>query len=363
MSPQTRERARRLSLEIAELSESIGRPVRIMEVCGTHTVSLRRHGIHSLLPEAVTLVSGPGCPVCVTPTGYIDNALSLIESGRCAVATFGDMLKVPGSDGRTPAEAGRDGRVRMIYSPLQLEALSADLEPSVEFLVFLAIGFETTIPVILRSAADAFARGDRRLLYYTAFKLVPPALTALLDDPDHGLDGFLLPGHVSMVIGADAYDFLESYGVPGAIAGFEPIQMLRGIRSLLRSIASGESNVTNEYSSVVRAGGNKKALGLMDRMLEPADALWRGIGRIPASSLAFKEEFGSLDASRVLSLVESEVPDPPGCICGSVIRGRAQPSECRHFAGSCTPDRPIGPCMVSSEGTCAASFRFGPAEA
>ena len=333
--------------------------VRIMEVCGTHTVAIRRSGVHSLLPENILLVSGPGCPVCVTPTSYVDNALHLLDKTAATVVSFGDMLKVPGSDGRNLAGYLGSGRVRIVYSPAELIPIARD---SAEAVVFLAIGFETTIPTVAAAFLEARRAGIENLFLYTAFKTVPPALRALLDSPDRNLDGLLLPGHVSVIIGQQPYLFLEQPGgVPGVITGFEPLDLLEGISAVLKQVARGERRVENAYTRAVRAGGNPKARQIMDRLLEPVDALWRGLGRIPASGLAMAPAFRDADAELHFSLPPLFNVEPPGCLCAQVLQGRVLPADCSLFAKRCTPETPVGPCMVSSEGTCAASFRYGDA--
>ena len=336
-----------------KIAVELGHPVRIMEVCGTHTVSLRRHGIHSILPDSIRLISGPGCPVCVTPVSYIDNAIKLIEQEDVTIATFGDMVRIPGSDGRSLSSFRSE--VDIVYSPSQLIELA---ESRTKPVVFLGIGFETTIPTVLRAISKANERNIEHLYFYTSFRLVQPALEALLAESDHGIDGFLLPGHVSIILGGDGYGFLSPFGIPGAITGFEAVEILTGINSLLSSVARRRGAITNDYAYVVRPEGNPKALRLMAEMLEPADAIWRGLGTIPASSLVLNDRFRHFDAARRFGLVERVAGDAGGCRCGEVISGRTLPPECRHFGSRCTPEDPVGPCMVSSEGTCAAYLRY-----
>ena len=349
--------ARGLVTEIETAAESIGRTVRIMEVCGTHTVELRKQGIQSLLPPTVSLVSGPGCPVCVTPSGYIDNALQLIAEGRACVATFGDLVKVPGASGRTLSSETGTGRVKIVYSPRELVGIARESRLPV---VFLAVGFETTAPTILSALLEARESGVTNLFLYTAFKTVPPALRFLLANPDHGIDGFLLPGHVSVIIGSDAYSFLEGgSGRPGVITGFEGIDMLIGILWVLRQIAGGESRVQNAYPRAVKPGGNPRALELIARTLQPGDDRWRGLGSIPGASLGLKPWLEGSDAVREFDIPPALDVEPPGCLCSRVIAGMSTPPQCALFGTRCTPDDPVGPCMVSSEGTCAAYFRYG----
>ena len=352
-----RDLASELTAEIESTAAGIGRPVRIMEVCGTHTVELRRQGIHSLLPRGITLVSGPGCPVCVTPAGYVDNALGLAESGRAIIASFGDMLKVPGSSGRTLASLSAAGRARLVYSPTELVGMARGAGAPV---VFLAVGFETTIPTIMSALLEAQNRGVDNLYLYTAFKTVPAALRFLLANPAHGIDGFLLPGHVSVVIGADAYGFLEQTGGrPGVITGFEALDMLLGILLVLRQVRKGTRRVENAYPRAVRPGGNPLARQLMETLLEPTDEAWRGLGVIPGAALGLRPALSARDAAKVFSLPMAADAEAPGCICARVVAGMATPPQCPLFGTRCTPDDPVGPCMVSSEGTCAAYFRYG----
>ena len=359
-SLQDRRLAAPLLEEIRKTAADIPGNARVMEVCGTHTVAIRRSGVHSLLPDNILLVSGPGCPVCVTPTSYIDNALHLLETTKATIVSFGDMLKVPGSDGRNLAGYLGRGRVRIVYSPAEMLPIARE---SAEAVVFLAIGFETTIPTVAAAFLQARRAGIENLFLYTAFKTVPPALRALLDSPDRNLDGFLLPGHVSVIIGEQPYLFLEKRGgVPGVITGFEPLDLLQGISAVLKQIARGQQRVENTYTRAVRSGGNPKAREIMEQLLEPVDALWRGFGRIQASGLVLNQAFRDADAQLQFSLPPLRNVEPPGCLCAQVLQGRVLPAECSLFGKRCTPETPVGPCMVSSEGTCAASFRYGDAE-
>jgi len=349
--------ARQVVTEITAVAGRIGRPVKLMEVCGTHTVELRKQGIHSLLPREVILVSGPGCPVCVTPSGYIDNALRLVSGGRAVVATFGDLMKVPGASGSTLASLSGTGRVKMVYSPRELITLARQSALPV---VFLAVGFETTVPTIVSALEQAREQGIRNLLLYTAFKTVPPALRFLLSDPSHGIDGFILPGHVSVIIGSDAYSFLEEEGGrPGVITGFDGVDMLVGILALLRLVEAGTRAVKNAYPRVVSKEGNVTAQALVSRTLQPRSETWRGLGVVPGAALGLREPLADADAERVLGIPPAEDREAPGCLCARVIAGAARPPQCTLFGTRCTPDDPVGPCMVSSEGTCAAWFRYG----
>ncbi len=351
-----RERAERLAVEIRRTAQKLDRDIRIMEVCGTHTVSLRRYGIHSLLPRSVHLISGPGCPVCVTPSGFVANALRLIEDHRLTIATFGDMVKVPDPDGKSLSGHLGSGKVRIIYSPLELIEMAAETDGP---LVFLGIGFETTIPAVVSVFERARDRRVRNLFLSAAFKTVPPALRAIVSDPECAIDAFLLPGHVSVVIGVEPYRFLaEEYGLPGVIAGFEPVDMLGAILRILVQLAERKPAIENAYPRAVRNSGNAAALAIMERTLVPGSALWRGLGRMEGSGLRLRDEYREMDADRVFSLPEIVDHDPPGCLCGRVIQGKTTPPECPLFGRSCTPDQPVGPCMVSSEGTCAAYLKY-----
>jgi hydrogenase expression/formation protein HypD len=344
---------------IREAASRIGRTVRLMEVCGTHTVELRKQGIHSLLPQSIRLVSGPGCPVCVTPTGYIDNAIDIARGGRALVASFGDMLKVPGSNAETLGSLAGRGLVKMVYSPAELVALAAAAARPV---VFLAIGFETTIPTVVSALLAARERGIDNLLLYTAFKTIVPALRLLLARKGTGVDAFLLPGHVSAIIGSDAYAFLsEPGGLPGVVTGFEPLDMLLGILLALRQVETGTRQVVNAYPRAVKAGGNEKALRLMADTLEPRSDPWRGLGRIEGGSRGLRPELARFDAEVRFSLPSPVDAEPPGCLCAKVISGEVDPIACPLFASRCTPENPVGPCMVSAEGSCAAWLHYGQA--
>lgn len=333
-----------------------GRQINIMEVCGTHTMAIARYGIRDILPSNVELISGPGCPVCVTPAGYIDAAIALAEKG-ITVVSFGDMLAVPGARSTLAECRARGGAVEVCYSPMRaLELAGAHPEREV---VFLAIGFETTIaPVVcLVEQAERLGLGNVSLL--TAFKLVPPALHALLSDPSIRIDAFLCPAHVSAIIGSDAYrPFAEAYHVPCVVAGFEPLDILYGIQGILEQMLCGEARVANEYARVVTAGGNRKAQEIMAATLRPVDAEWRGIGVIPQSGLGLKPDYARYDAECRHGVKIEQGGENPACSCGEVLKGKMKPPACALFGGGCTPAHPVGPCMVSAEGTCAAYYKY-----
>jgi hydrogenase expression/formation protein HypD len=345
-----------LRRRITEMAAEIDR-VHIMEVCGTHTMAISRYGIRSILPDNIELVSGPGCPVCVTDAGYVDAAVKLAQRGMI-LATFGDLLHVPGSE-RSLAECRAQGAsLEVCYSPTT--ALNLAAEHPDKDIVFLAVGFETTIPPVTSLIPLAIEKGLHNISLLTAFKLVPPALEALLADPELRIDAFLCPAHVSAIIGADAYrPFTGPRGVPCVIAGFEPLDILLGIVQILEQIQVGDAKVDNQYARVVKSGGNPKARALMEQFLKPVDATWRGLGAVPRSGLGLKAEYEAYDAEIRHSISIQRGKEPPGCLCGEVIKGKTRPPKCPMFGKRCAPDHPVGPCMVSSEGTCSAYFRYG----
>lgn len=336
-----------------------GRPVKIMEVCGTHTVSIAKNGLRGVMPEWITLLSGPGCPVCVTANADIDTAIAIARRPDTIVTTFGDMMKVPGSYSSLTREKA-DGRdVRIVYSPLDAISL-AEQNPDKQ-VVFVAVGFETTVPLIAASILRAQAEGIENFSVFSSHKTVPAALGALVNDPEVQVDAFILPGHVSTIIGMEPYRFLaEEYEVPGVIAGFEPLDMLQAIYMIVKQLKDGRSEIEIAYRRGVEPQGNEHAREMVDRVFEPIDADWRGIGVIPGTGLGIRDEFAHYDATRRFAL-ELDIPEPKeikGCQCGDVLRGIVLPFECKLFNHGCTPEHPIGPCMVSSEGSCAAYYRY-----
>ncbi len=328
----------------------------LMEVCGSHTMAIARYGIRDILPASVRLVSGPGCPVCVTPAGYLDAALELAARG-ITIATFGDMLGVPASTGSLREARAGGAAIEICYSPD--DALALALAHPEREVVFLAIGFETTVAPVINLVPRAIAAGAGNLSLLCAFKTIPTAVGVLLGDPAMRIDGLLCPAHVSAIIGADAYEpAVRAYRVPCVIAGFEPLDILMGIEGLLRQVGAGEARVENQYSRVVRPGGNPRARRLIETYLEPADADWRGIGTIPGSGLAIREPFAAFDAARRHGVSTAGGREHPGCRCGDVVRGMLAPTDCPLFGTGCTPEHPVGPCMVSSEGSCAAYLKY-----
>lgn len=349
----------RLLGEIRQLTAGREKTLRLMEVCGTHTVSIFRAGLRQLLPVEVELVSGPGCPVCVTPDGYMDEAIAYADMEDVIVATFGDMLKVPGSSSSLAEAMARGGDVRIVYSPL--DALTIAKENPDKKVVFLAVGFETTAPTAAAAVLAAERENVGNFFLLPAQKLVPPAIRALLADEDFRIDGFILPGHVAVVTGSEYFSFLaEEYHLPGVVAGFSPTELLRGIYRLVRQAAAGEARIENEYKSVVRPEGNPAAQEMMARVYETCAAEWRGLGTIPASGLRLRDMYRRFDfsAARPLDLPPAP-PKKSGCRCGEVLRGKITPKECKLFGTACVPEHAAGPCMVSAEGVCAAWHKYG----
>jgi hydrogenase expression/formation protein HypD len=347
--------ARSLVARIVSLAR---KPVRLMEVCGTHTTAIFRHGIRSMLPREITLLSGPGCPVCVTDQADIDAFVDLARRPEVIVTTFGDLMRVPGSGSSLQGQKGEGADVRVIYSPLDAVEL-AGRTPDKE-IVFLGVGFETTAPTIAAAIVTARQAGVSNFSVYAAHKTVPAALCALSAGGPLRIDGFLLPGHVSVIIGAEAYrPFFEQYRVPAVVAGFEPSDILQAVLMLVQQIAEGRPALENAYQRAVSPQGNTMARKLLGEVFESSDARWRGIGTIPGSGLALRPEFAAFDAVQRFGLVIKPVPEPKGCACGQILTGLKTPLECALFRIRCNPLNPVGPCMVSSEGTCAAYYRYG----
>jgi hydrogenase expression/formation protein HypD len=342
---------------VRSIEHAADRPMKLMEVCGTHTVAIARFGLRDVMPENVTLLSGPGCPVCVTANRDIDFAIELGRLPGVALTTFGDMMKVPGSYSSLAREKA-DGRdVRVVYSPLDAVRMAED-EPETQ-IVFLGVGFETTAPAIAATIKTAAARGLKNFTVLSVHKTVPGALEALVNDPEVAIDGFILPGHVSTIIGPEPYRFIaEKYHVPGVATGFEPIDVLQGVLMLAKQVQEGRAEIEIAYQRGVNADGNPTARALIDEVFEPTDSEWRGIGVIPGTGLAIRDSFAGFDAAKRFDVTVPEPKEIVGCQCGDVLRGVVLPFQCRLFGKGCTPEHPIGPCMVSSEGSCAAYYRY-----
>jgi len=336
------------------------KPMRIMEVCGSHTVAISRAGIKALLPGHIGLVSGPGCPVCVTSAEDIERAIQLACLPDVIFTTFGDMLRVPGASGSLECVKAHKSQVVTVYSPMEALAL-AQATPQKQ-VVFYGVGFETTSPAIAATILSAARQEVGNFSVFSVHKLVPPALKALLSCPDISLDGFILPGHVSAILGSQPYEFIsQDYQRPGVIAGFEAVDILEAILMLARLHEANRADIQIQYQRVVNVEGNPQARRIMAEVFEPAEADWRGLGRIPASGLKIQPQFARFDAALRFPLPEIPVKEPEGCACGEVLRGLIQPAECGLFGQVCTPENPVGPCMVSSEGSCAAFFKYSAA--
>jgi len=364
-SPLWRDRALAASAlsEIERLSSvaagRTGGQVNFMEVCGTHTMAIAASGMRRLLPKELRMLSGPGCPVCVTSQGDIDRVLALAALPGAIITTFGDMMKVKGSKGldlNSMRALGAD--IRVVYSPLDAVDIAA-AEPERQ-VVFIGVGFETTAPVIAGAVVRAKKAGLKNFSSTAFFKLVPPALELLLSDPENRIHGFMLPGHVSAIIGMEPYRFVaEKYRVPCVITGFEPLDILAGINMLLKQVVAGKPRVEDEYFRAVRKGGNPAAIDLMAEVFTVCAASWRAIGTVNATGLEFSKAYASFDAVKRFRVPYSDAPEPKGCLCGKILLGRALPPDCPLFGEACSPSSAVGPCMVSSEGACAAWFKYG----
>jgi hydrogenase expression/formation protein HypD len=344
--------------ELHKLTAAINRPIKLMEVCGTHTVEIFRHGVRDVIPKSITLLSGPGCPVCVTSVRDVDASIAIAKNPGVIMTTFGDMMRVPGGT-QSLLEARSEGAdVRVLYSPI--DALALAQKEKDKTVVFFATGFETTSPLIAGTLAHAELAGTKNFTIYAAHKLVPPALKALLDSPDVKVDGFILPGHVSTIIGTKPYEFVASqYKIPSVVTGFEAKEVIEGILMIVRQIAQKRAAVEIQYTRVVKPEGNPRAVALLDKYFEPADAYWRGIGVIPGSGLKLKDTYSAFDANVKFHPPLSDGKEPDLCSCGDILRGVKIPTECPLFGTGCTPESPVGPCMVSTEGSCAAYYKYG----
>lgn len=347
-----------LLADIKRLAHQLaGQPLNIMEVCGTHTMAIYRHGLRSLLPENIHLISGPGCPVCVTPQGVIDAMIEIARQPNVIVCTFGDMLKVPGSESSLQEERARGAVVQVTYSPM--DALHIAKKHPGQEVVFLAVGFETTAPGIAATLRTAANEGISNFSVFPAMKLIPPALKALFSNPQLKIDGLLLPGHVSVILGCEAFQFIPTqYHCPCAIAGFEPGEILDGIHSLIEQAISREAVVANCYTPWVAKSGNLAAKKLLDEIFNIKDAAWRGLGTIPCSGY-YPHDHSPWDALKKFQVEIKNISEPPGCRCGEIISGISSPLACPLFGKNCLPNQPVGPCMVSSEGACAAAYKYG----
>jgi hydrogenase expression/formation protein HypD len=336
--------------------ETLGRQINIMEVCGTHTVSIFRNGIRSTLPGRIKLLSGPGCPVCVTDRSYIDAVLALAESDDCLIATYGDMIRVPGKGGSLETKQS-SANVKVVLSSEDALQLAKD-NPQKE-IVFVAVGFETTAPATAVVVKEAAAEGIDNFCVLSGHKLVVPAMRALVSEKNHKIDGFLCPGHVSVIIGYGAFaEIVEDFGRPCVVAGFEPMQIIEGLAEICRQFAAGKPELKSIYRAVVTEQGNTTAQKIIAECFEVADGYWRGLGKIEKSTLKLKDKYSRFDAFKKFNITETIREERNGCRCGEVLCGLIEPPECKLFAKSCTPQTPVGPCMVSSEGACSAWFKY-----
>ena len=345
--------------KIKELNKKIERSktINIMEVCGTHTMAIARYGIQQLLPSNINLISGPGCPVCVTSIQDIDWYLEIVKKEDVVAFSFGDLFKVPGTDSSLGLEKSKGRKIHLCYSPL--EAIEYALKNKSEKILFISIGFETTAPLTSVLIKRAHKEKIRNFFIFSTHKIIPPALKALLDDKEVKIDGLLLPGHVSAITGTGPFKFIpDKYKMPCVVTGFGAHDVLKAVLAILMQIINGSASVEIEYDRVVRPEGNPVALKLLDITFEPEDSYWRGIGRIAKSGLGIKDEFFFLDAKKEFPVKNLNSKEPSGCLCGDILKGIKKPTDCRLFAKTCVPDDPVGPCMVSSEGTCAAYFKY-----
>lgn len=343
---------------LARIDHRSKRPVRFMEFCGGHTVTIFRYGIRQALPETITMLSGPGCPICVTANADLDKAIALARIPGLVIATFGDALKVPGSRSSLQAARAEGADVRIVYSTL--DALRIAEENPEKQVVFLGIGFETTAPTIAASVLQAEEEGLTNYSVLSLHKLCPPVIKALLDSGEVALDGFICPGHVSAVTGSQAWEFIaRDYGISCIVAGFEPLDVLQSVDMLVAQVERGEPRVEIAYRRGVQPAGNTEALRLMDKVFDPCPADWRGMGTIPDSGLKLKGKYQRFDAEMVFDIDPGPTREPDGCICGEILKGVKTPHDCPLFGKTCTPEEPVGPCMVSSEGSCSTYYRYG----
>lgn len=338
---------------IREIRNNLKEPIALMEVCGTHTMAIARAGIKKMMPEYIKLLSGPGCPVCVTPQNIIDWTIELARQKNVIITTFGDMVRVPGSQGSLEIY-----HPKIVYSPR--DALTIAQDNPRKDVVFIGVGFETTSPTVAATILEARKKNIKNFYIVPAFKLIPPALEFIARSPRINVNGFILPGHVSTIIGSKPYTLIaQKYHLPGCISGFEPIDILLSIKNLVTQICKKQSYIEIEYNRVVKPEGNTTALKLLELVFEPVDSSWRGIGIIAGSGLTLKRIYQQFDATKKYDIKISESREPRGCICGKVLLGLKIPPECRLFGKKCTPASPVGACMVSSEGACAAYYRYG----
>jgi len=337
--------------------KALSRQVNIMEVCGTHTVSIFRNGIRTTLPKRLKLLSGPGCPVCVTDQNYIDTVLQLADRDDCLIATYGDMIRVPGKGGSLETKQP-SANVKIVLSSEDALQLAKDNPDKI--VVFVAVGFETTAPATAVVVKEAGENKFDNFCVLSGHKLVVPAMRALLSEKNHNIDAFLCPGHVSVIIGSGAFaEIVEHFNRPCVVAGFEPLQIIEGLGEICRQLSVGKAELKSIYTAVVTRQGNVTAQKIIAECFEPADGYWRGLGKIEKSTLKLKDKYSQFDALKRFNITETPGEDTSGCRCGEVLCGLIEPPECELFGKRCTVQTPVGPCMVSSEGACAAWFKYG----
>ena len=337
-----------------------GKPFTLMEVCGTHTMAIAKAGLRQLLPPSVRLISGPGCPVCVTPSGALDAVLDFAMRKDVILTTYGDLLRVPGSKRGDSLLARRalGADVRMVYSPMDALEMAKGTEKQV---VFFAVGFETTAPGTAACILAAQEEGVRNFSVLCLMKYTEPAIRAIVQDPACGIDGLICPGHVAAIVGSEAFGFLpKEYGLPAAVGGFEGEDVIRAVHALCRMREAGEASVVNEYARVVRPQGNPAAKAVLEQVFAPADDIWRGLGRIPMSGMRIHAQYADYDAAHRFAIagLDRDAEKTNGCRCGDILRGVLAPQGCPLFGRVCTPADPVGPCMVSGEGACAAAYKY-----
>jgi hydrogenase expression/formation protein HypD len=353
------EKAAALTKQITKLGQQLEKPIKIMEVCGGHTHSIFKYGIEDILPHNLELIHGPGCPVCVMPKGRLDDAIAISQHDNVILATFGDTMRVPGSHTSLLQAKARGADIRMVYSPLDSLQIARD-KPDKE-IVFFALGFETTAPSTALTILQAAAENITNFSMFSNHVLVIPALEALLDNPDLQLDGFIGPGHVSMVIGTEPYEFIShKYHKPIVVSGFEPLDILQSIWMLLQQLIENRCQVENQYNRLVEPAGNLVALQAINQVFTVRENFdWRGLGEIPKSGLKIRPEYAQFDAELKFTIPNLKVSDHKACQCGEILKGTLKPWQCKVFGTACTPETPIGTCMVSSEGACAAYYKYG----
>jgi len=343
---------------VEELKKAVTKPLRVMEVCGSHTMAIFRNGLRSILPEGMELVSGPGCPVCVTSASHMDAFIAMAQRPMVRVAIFGDLFRVPGTHTSLAQASSQGARVDIVYSPM--DALELAKKNPDELVVFLGVGFETTTPGIAATILAAKNQKVDNFVVFATQKIMPAPMEALLSDPKLKIDGLLCPGHVSSIIGASAWEPLaKKYNLACVVGGFETADLLKALILLARQVGSGEIKVENVYPRAVAWEGNKRASAMVEEIFELADMDWRGLGAIPKSGLKIREKYSDFDAEVRLNVTLPKATEPKGCMCGEILKGMNTPRECPLFDTRCTPAQPIGPCMVSSEGTCAAYHKYG----